>query len=80
MEFLTKILEFINNYLGIIIAVGLFIDQIVKITPSEQDNNAWQFIRKLLINIYQFLSLPNRKKGGGVHRANLWSMIFNRKK
>ncbi len=75
MEIITKILEFVNNNFTLILVVGIIIDQIVKLTPTEKDDNVWTFIKNLLVNIYQFISLPNRKKGGGTHKINLWGSI-----
>ena len=75
MELIMKILDFVATNLIIIGAIGLIIDQLVKLTPTEKDDNVWSFIKNLLITVYQFISLPNRKRGGGTHKVNLWSSI-----
>ncbi len=74
MQFITNLLVFIEEWFTVILIVGFVIDQIVKLTPTEKDDNVWTFVKNLLINIYQFISLPNRKRGGGTHKSNLWHL------
>ena len=75
MELITQILAFIDKWMLVIISVGFAIDQIVKLTPTDKDDNVWTFVKNLLVSIYQFISAPNRKKGGGTHKVNLWGEI-----
>ncbi len=83
MEFITQVLVFVDKWMIVILTVGLIVDQIVKLTPSEKDNNVWTIIKNLLVTIYQFISVPNLKKGGGTHKVNLWHLaggLLKRKK
>ena len=74
MEFITNLLAFIEEWFTVILIVGFIIDQIVKLTPTVKDDNVWTIIKGLLVAIYQFISVPNRKRGGGTHKANLWHL------
>ncbi len=83
MEFITKLIIFIEEWFTVILIVGLIIDQVVKLTPTKKDDNVWTIIKNLLVTIYQFISVPNRKRGGGTHKVNLWHLaggLLKRKK
>lgn len=51
-----------SNWIELLTALMGLIAVIVRLTPTEKDNDIFNFVKKILDFI-----LPNFKKGGGTH-------------
>ncbi len=52
-----------SNFLELLIAVMALIKVVVNLTPTETDNNVFQWVDKI-INVF----IPNYNKKGGKHK------------
>lgn len=74
---MLAITDFIINNWGAILLVFFVLDQIVKLTPTEKDNNILGIVKDIIVKIYEYITAPSRVKGEAP-KKNLWNLIFNK--
>ncbi|MBL7779934.1 MAG: hypothetical protein JNM22_01870 [Saprospiraceae bacterium] len=50
------------NWVGLLFALGTFLEAIVRLTPTQRDDSILNFLKNILDSF-----IPNRRTGGGTH-------------